>query len=125
MVHAFRLFHVLIAIAALLAVSAPRPRGRGQVRLRARNDRGRAGSTFRAAIQFTLNEGFHVNSHTPLESFYIPTVVEIAAENGFSARQVVCGSRRCLTWRAKGWRYMSMLNIGLVIEVGADVAPGD
>ncbi|MBX3180378.1 MAG: thioredoxin family protein [Candidatus Hydrogenedentes bacterium] len=127
MVHAFRLFHVLIAIAALLAVSPVAAQGpEVKYSFAPETTEAAPGSTFRAAIQFTLNEGFHVNSHTPLESFYIPTVVEIAAENGFSAQQVVYPEHVLFNLEGEELAvYEHAFNIGLVIEVGADVAPGE
>ena len=47
-----------------------------------------AGSTVRAALQVQLDAGFHVNSHTPLEDFLIPTELRLDLPEGIAVTEI-------------------------------------
>lgn len=84
------------------------------------------GETVRAVVTFTLSEGYHVNSHTPLEEFYIPTVVEVSEAEGFSVRKVIYPEHTFFEVAGEELAvYEHEFHIGLVLDVGAEVEPGD
>lgn len=84
------------------------------------------GATVNGVISFTLTEGFHVNSNKPLESFYIPTVVEVAGAEGFTVLATVYPEHVLFNSGGEDLAvYEHEFHVGLVLQVGADVAPGE
>ncbi|MFM1921788.1 MAG: Thiol:disulfide interchange protein DsbD precursor [Candidatus Hydrogenedentota bacterium] len=50
----------------------------------------------RVAVQFSMDKPWHVNSHTPLEEFLIPTVLELGAGEGVTLESVVYPEHKLL-----------------------------
>lgn len=48
-----------------------------------------AGDTLRIAARVTLDEGWHVNAHEPLDKFLIPTILELKPPEGMTLREMV------------------------------------
>jgi len=83
------------------------------------------GATVRAVVSITLSEGFHVNSNKPLESFFIPTELHMGANEGFSVLETVYPQHVLFNSGGEDLAvYEHEFHIGLVLQVGADVAPG-
>ena len=85
------------------------------------------GSTVRAALQVTLERQYHVNSNTPLEGFLIPTVLTVTPPAGLTVSRIVYPKPIMLNVPFSE-EPMSVFEqefvIGVVLEVGQDVAPG-
>jgi len=52
-------------------------------------DGAHAGASFRFAIEVTVQDGWHVHAHKPLDEFLIPTDVELELPEGFAVSDVV------------------------------------
>lgn len=84
------------------------------------------GKTVRAVLSFELTEGFHVNGNKPLGEFYIPTVLTVDAPEGFRVLDTVYPKH--VLFESAGEKlavYGHAFNVGVVLEAGADVAPGE
>ncbi|MBI1318585.1 MAG: DUF255 domain-containing protein [Candidatus Hydrogenedens sp.] len=86
------------------------------------------GDTVRVAIQFTLEEPWHVNSHTPLEEFLIPTELQLGASPAVSLGSVVYPEHKELTFEFSPTPlavYEAQFTVGAELVVAADAAPGE
>ncbi|MBI2422801.1 MAG: thioredoxin family protein [Candidatus Hydrogenedentes bacterium] len=84
-----------------------------------------AGSETRVILEFTLDEGWHVNSHTPLDQFLIPTNVELDAAPALTVEGIVYPEHKMFTIEATGETlavYERIFSVGLVLKLG-DAAP--
>ncbi len=52
-------------------------------------DKVQPGMELKIVIEGTINEGWHINSHTPKDEFLIPTVLEIGESKSFSLTNVI------------------------------------
>jgi thiol:disulfide interchange protein len=85
-----------------------------------------AGSTLRAVFTFQLGETWHVNAHKPLDEFLIPTEITLAAANGISLANTIYPEH--ILFDLAGDKlavYEHTFNIGLLLQVAADAAPGE
>ncbi|MCH8315037.1 MAG: thioredoxin family protein [Planctomycetes bacterium] len=85
------------------------------------------GGTVHAALQVRLDKEYHVNSNKPDEDFLIPTVLTVTPPEGFTVSKIVYPEALMIT---PGFSDVPMsvfereFVIGVVLEVGPDVAPG-
>ncbi|MCH8210224.1 MAG: thioredoxin family protein [Planctomycetes bacterium] len=85
------------------------------------------GGTVQAALQVRLDKQYHVNSNKPDEDFLIPTVLTVTPPEGFTVSKIVYPEALMIT---PGFSDVPMsvfereFVIGVVLEVGPDVAPG-
>ena len=90
-------------------------------------DAAHPGGTVHAALQVTLDREYHVNSNKPDEDFLIPTVLTVTPPEGFTVSKIVYPEALMIT---PGFSDVPMsvfereFVIGVVLEVGPDVAPG-
>lgn len=85
------------------------------------------GSRTKLALTVKLSEGWHVNSHTPLEDFLIPTHLDVEAPEGIGVADVVYPEHRLVTLGFSGEPvavYDAQFSIGLAVTLAEDVAPG-
>lgn len=66
--------------AAVVAAQMPKPETVVQVRLEPGEAKIRRGAATRVTLVATIQPGFHVNSHKPLQDYLIPTRVELAED---------------------------------------------
>lgn len=86
------------------------------------------GSELRVLFQFQLDEAWHVNSHTPLEEFLIPTELTLDALEGLSPSAVIYPEHKTLELAfsdAPLAVYEHNFSIGAVLKVAEDLAPGN
>ncbi len=80
---AFRLLTLLSAGFALAATAAPVPAEKPDVRARIVAVPSQpAGDRTVVTVELSIGPGWHVNSHTPLDAFLIPTDLSLAASAG-------------------------------------------
>jgi thiol:disulfide interchange protein DsbD len=90
-------------------------------------DAARAGSAFRAAIEFRVGNHFHVQSNKPADEFSIPTQLTVTAPAGVQVREIAYP--KSVPFEVEGFDEPLMVfdadfAIGISLEIGADVAPG-
>jgi len=88
-----------------------------------------ADATFRGAARFSLSDGWHVNAHTPLEEFLIPTVLRLEETPEFVLEGVAYPEHRLYTFDFSPDQplavYGENFSIGFIVRVAASVAPGE
>ncbi len=95
------------------------------------SDAAHARSTLHAALQVKIQETFHVNSNKPLEEFLIPTILTVTPPDGFTVREVVYPDPIMIrpSFLVAEDPDMSVFEqefvIGVALDVGPDVKPGD
>ncbi|MGH2568682.1 MAG: cytochrome c biogenesis protein CcdA, partial [Bacteroidota bacterium] len=81
-----RFFFILITVIPSLSIAQPGgfSSSASKVRVEAKlsSDKVKAGSTFQAAVILNIAEGWHVNSHTPSESYLIGTALDLQPQEG-------------------------------------------
>lgn len=85
------------------------------------------GDTVRLAIQFKLEHPWHVNSHTPLEEFLIPTELKLGASSAATLARVVYPEHKELTFEFSPTPlavYEEQFVVGAELTIAADAAPG-
>jgi thiol:disulfide interchange protein DsbD len=85
------------------------------------------GDEVRAAVRVTLEEGWHVNADRPLEDFLIPTELAVSPPDGITVRRIAYPEALMLeSEMSEGPMavFESEFLIGIVLQVGEDVAPG-
>ncbi|MDY7108082.1 MAG: cytochrome c biogenesis protein CcdA [Planctomycetota bacterium] len=90
-------------------------------------DAAHPGADVRAALRVSLAEGWHVNSDRPLEEFLIPTELTVAPPEGVTVDRIVYPEALMLESEMSAEPmavFESEFVIGIVLEVGEDVAPG-
>ncbi|MHC4217219.1 MAG: protein-disulfide reductase DsbD family protein [Planctomycetota bacterium] len=90
-------------------------------------DAAHAGSTVRAAIQFSLPGKYHVQSNQPTDEYLIPTVLTVTPPSGFTVIEVVYPQP--VLFEVLGFDELlpvfdQTFVIGLALEIDADVRPG-
>jgi len=86
------------------------------------------GETVRAAFQFKLEKPWHVNSHTPLEEFLIPTELTLGETGAASLERVVYPEHEELTFDFSPTPlavYEETFVIGVELAIAPDASPGD
>ncbi|HET6202487.1 MAG TPA: cytochrome c biogenesis protein CcdA [Planctomycetota bacterium] len=90
-------------------------------------DRVAPGRTFRVAVRLEIEEGWHAQSHKPLDPAFVATELELAKDSGFALREVVFPPGRELDLAALGGRasvYEGTVLIGATVEAGPDLPAG-
>ncbi len=89
----------------------------------------RPGSVHRVAVVFTLDEGWHVNAHEPLEEFLIPTALSLVEDSGFSAAEVAYPKHELISLAFSPDKPMAVyeheFTVGLAINVPSGAARGE
>ncbi len=81
------------------------------------------GTTVRAVVSFTLNEGWHVNAHTPLDAFLIPTAITLNEHDAISVVDTIYPAHSLFTLLGDELAvYEHEFNVGLLLKI-ADGAP--
>jgi len=86
-----------------------------------------AGKVLRIAVAITIEEGWHVNAHKPLEGYLIPTVFEVESPEGVSVAATVYPEPKRITsaFSAEPLAvYGGTFLIGLAVDVSEDLEPG-
>lgn len=86
------------------------------------------GAALRIAARLQIPEGWHINAHRPLDEFLIPTVLTIEPAEGFSIQRTVYPEAKLAAFSFSEEElavYEHEAMVGVLLEVGADVAPGD
>jgi cytochrome c biogenesis protein CcdA len=91
-------------------------------------DAAHPGGILHAALRVEIPPPFHVNSSKPLDEFLIPTALELTLPDGITVREIVYPEAINIDV-AFSEEPLSVFEtefvIGVALEVGADVAPGD
>jgi len=90
-------------------------------------DTAAAGQPLRVLIDCTLPEGWHVNAHTPLEDFLIPTDVSIAPTPAVKSVQVVYPPAKKIKLSISDQEmavYDAQFRIGVMVTWAEGLAPG-
>ncbi|MCX5759773.1 MAG: thioredoxin family protein [Candidatus Hydrogenedentes bacterium] len=91
-------------------------------------DAAHAGTPIGAAVQVAFGEGWHVNAHKPNDEYLIPTDLKLSPGPGMTVRDIAYpepvkivleGANETLA------TYGPAFAIGVVIDIAADVKPGD
>ena len=85
------------------------------------------GETLRLAIQFKLEHPWHVNSHTPLEEFLIPTELQLGDSPAAALARVVYPEHKELTFEFSPTPlavYEEQFVVGAELTIAPDAAPG-
>ena len=97
-------------------------------------DAAHAGATARVGLEVTLNEGFHVNSNTPLDPTLIPTILSLEPPDGIAVEGVsvpepifvqVAGIEEPLAVYEEAFRIGVTLRLDGTLEPGAYAVPGN
>lgn len=120
------LFALAAACGAWAQLTSP---GAPELRVQAvtETDAATVGQPLRVLLDCTLPEGWHVNAHTPLEDFLIPTEVSIAPAPAVRAFQVVYPSAKKIKLSFSDTEmavYDAQFRIGIVVTWAEGVAPG-
>ena len=86
-----------------------------------------AGGAIRAAVVIDIHEGWHTNSHTPLDKYLIATILKLEPLDGFSATDLVYppGETINLSFSTEPVSvYEGKVAIGVTLSVADSVAPG-
>ncbi len=124
----------LIGLVALVAavIAAPvsgQPRGvRVDTEWVFESDAAHAGTTIHAALRVKVHDNFHVQSNKPDDEFLIPTTRTLAPLESFSVREIVYPEP--VTFEAPYSEdpmpvFEHEFVIGVAIDVGPDVVPGE
>lgn len=79
------------------------------------------------AITAAISDGWHINSHQPLESYLIPTVLEIKAPDGIEIVRILYPEpalEKLDISDSKMSLYHGEVTFGGLLRIGDDVAPG-
>lgn len=123
--------HTLAVLAILLAAApAPAQFAGPKVETRAvtETDGVRAGAATRIAVAVTLEEGWHVNAHEPLEEFLIPTVLSFPDDAPLAVSRVVYPEHKLYTFAFSPDPlavYEERFAIGVEAIVAEDLPGGD
>jgi thiol:disulfide interchange protein DsbD len=85
------------------------------------------GEVIRVAFSFNLPKPWHVNSHTPLDEFLIPTELTLAEDAAYTVEQIVYPEHEEIVFAFQEEPlavYEGNFTIGAVVRVGADAQPG-
>ncbi|HER44169.1 MAG TPA: DUF255 domain-containing protein, partial [Candidatus Eisenbacteria bacterium] len=87
-----------------------------------------AGSSGYLAVAADIGEGWHINSHEPLESYLIPTVLEVDVPKGIEVVRILYPEPDLVKLEISEGEmplYHGRTVFGAYIRVGGDVEPGD
>ena len=116
----------LIVLAGLAAAQGGGPSV--EVATFAATDGAHPGTSLRVAVAVTLDAGWHVNAHEPLDPFLIPTVLEVESFEGITVEGVVYPGPETLTTAFSAEPlavYGGTFHIGLTLALAPDLAAGD
>lgn len=125
------LFGALVVAIALPGVAAAQfGRGGPSVKVEAvtETDGGHPGTSLRVAVGVTIEQGWHVNAHKPLDEDLIPTVLDIEPPEGVRVAATVYPEPVTI---ASGFSpeplavYGGTFDIGVVLELAPDLQPGE
>jgi thiol:disulfide interchange protein len=91
-------------------------------------DGAHAGQAFRVGVTVTVESGWHVNAHKPLEDYLIPTDLTVDVPEGFSTVQAVYPEPKDFTpsFSTEPMAvYGGTFGIGIAVHVAETVVPGD
>jgi thiol:disulfide interchange protein DsbD len=100
---------------------------KGRLEALVSTDRVAPGGTFRVAVKLSLEPGWHVQSHRPLEDYLIATELTFEEEPGFSAREVFYPEGHVVDLPEIGGKlsvYEGDVVVGASIAVATDAATG-
>lgn len=86
------------------------------------------GASVRGALRVSLSEGWHVNSHKPLEEYLIPTVLRFDQHPILTVRGIVYPEHKMFTFDFSPDPlavYEETFVLGFVVEVDSTATPGD
>lgn len=84
------------------------------------------GQETRAVITFKLSEGWHINSHQPLDEFLIPTVLSFPDNPAYTVDQIIYPKHKLLKLSFSPDPlavYEHEFRIGIVLKLAADLEP--
>ncbi len=87
-----------------------------------------AGTTARVALRVSINKGWHVNSHKPLDAFLIPTVLSLEEIPGFAPVDVAYPEHKVATFAFSPDPmavYEEEFILGFLVQVDETVLPGE
>lgn len=99
-----------------------------QVEAVTETDGAHAGKPLRAAVVVTVQEGWHVNAHEPLEPFLIPTALSVEPIEGITIVDTVYPEPEMVKFSFSEDLlavYEHEFAIGIVLDVAEDLSPGD
>ncbi|MCH8151173.1 MAG: thioredoxin family protein [Planctomycetes bacterium] len=120
---------IFLAGATAPAPASAQPRGpQVDTRWVFETDAAHPGTTIHAALKVNIHGNFHVQSNKPLDEFLIPTVLTVGPPKGFTVRKVVYPEPVMI--KVPGLEepqpgFEQEFVIGVAIEVGRDVEPGE
>jgi hypothetical protein len=98
------------------------------VKVRAAASRGRAaaGERFEIGLEVEIAEGWHINSHQPLDDFLVPTVVEVRGGHAVEVGEIEypAGERVTLGGEAMSV-YAGSVKLVVPVRVAADAKAGE
>lgn len=86
-----------------------------------------AGSSGYLAVTADISDGWHINSNEPLESYLIPTILEVTAPEGIEVVRILYPEPDLVKLEISEARmplYHGRVTFGAYIKVGEDVPPG-
>jgi len=87
-----------------------------------------AGSSGHLAVTADIGEGWHINSHEPLESYLIPTILEVSAPDGIEIARILYPEPDLVKLEISEGKmplYHGRTTFGARIRIGDEVEPGD
>lgn len=87
-----------------------------------------AGSRGHIAVTATVQDGWHINAHKPLDAYLIPTVLEVTAPEGIGVDRILYPPAEMMKLEISEGEmalYHGSVTFGAAISVAEDAAPGE
>ena len=85
------------------------------------------GSSGYLAVTADIGEGWHINSNEPLESYLIPTILEVKAPEGIEIVRILYPEPDLVKLEISEGKmplYHGRITFGAILKIGRDVQPG-